>query len=61
MNTNTIDKVIMFLGDSGVGKTTLISHFIDIEARNDDFKRSKISNLSKEREKTLCTITKLNL
>lgn len=52
MNTNTVDKVVMFLGDCGVGKTTIISQFIELEL--DDFKRSKIMSIHKEREKTVC-------
>ena len=53
MITNTVDKVIMFLGDSGVGKSTLISNFIDIE--NGDIKKKNMSfPKEKEREKTIC-------
>lgn len=58
MNTNTVDKVVMFLGDSGVGKTSIVSQFIEIE--QDDFKRSKITNINKEREKTICKFKRLN-
>ncbi len=56
MNTNTVDKVVMFLGDSGVGKTSIVSQFIELE--QDDFKRSKITNIQKEREKTICKLSK---
>jgi putative ribosome biogenesis GTPase RsgA len=53
MNTNIVDKVVMFLGDSGVGKTSLISQFLELE--QEDFKRSRITNLTKERERTICS------
>ena len=48
MKNNIVDKIIMFLGDSGVGKTSLISQFIELEL--DDSKRSLIKNKQKERE-----------
>ena len=54
MNNNTVDKVVMFLGDSGVGKTSLISQFIELEL--DDSKRSLIKNKQKEREKKIRSI-----
>lgn len=54
MNNNTVDKVVMFLGDSGVGKTSIISQFVEIE--HEDFQRSGINNLQKERERTICNL-----
>ena len=52
MNTNIVDKVVMFLGDSGVGKSSIIEQYLELE--KEDFKRSRITNQQKEREKTLC-------
>ena len=49
---NSVNKVVMFLGDSGVGKTTIISQYLEFE--QEDFKRSRIINIHKERDKTIC-------
>ena len=53
MTTESVDKVIMILGDSEVGKTTLISNFYDFEFKIDS--NDRISPL-KEKEKTICKI-----
>ena len=45
---------IVLIGDSGVGKTSLISQFIELEL--DDSKRSLIKNKQKEREKKIRSI-----
>lgn len=49
-NNNVIDKVIMILGDSGVGKTSIISSFLDFENRAEN---NRITS-AREKEKTIC-------
>jgi putative ribosome biogenesis GTPase RsgA len=49
-NNNVIDKVVMILGDCGVGKSSIISSYQDFENRAENNRQT----LNREREKTLC-------
>jgi GTPase SAR1 family protein len=52
MITNSvIDRVVMILGDSKVGKTSLISNFVEFENIIDLIERPHIL---KDKEKTIC-------
>ena len=51
MINNVVDKVVMILGDCSVGKTTIISNFLDFELKKESNNRN--SN-NKEKDKTIC-------